>query len=520
MIGKTLSRRHFLQGTAAIGAAAAVAGPKLGWAAEGGLFRMSNYGDLQVLDPAYQLAAAENLLCDLMYHHLATFKGPDTTELELDAAESITQIDDTHIEFVLKKGIMWSGDFGELTAEDVKYSFERVIDPAMESPYAGDWGGLDHVEVTGSHSGVIVLKEYFAPLWTIAVPGNAGCIVCKKAVEALPDKKYTTEVPALSGPYMMTEWSPKQRSVFKPNPNWSGAKQAFAEIQIMPIEDTSAAELAYEAGDLDLTRLTLATLGRYRKDGPPAGSKLIDMPSLAYVWIGMNVENTALTDVRVRKAVQRAIDVEGAVEAAYFGVAQRSTGIVADTLIGHRNSEPMQRDVDAAKALLAEAGVSDLTLTIDVGLETENLTIAQVVQASCAEAGINIVINQRDSGTFWTLGDQSAGDQWKDVQLILNRFSMSPDPSYATEWFTCEQVGVWNWERVCNPEFDALHLAAKSEKDVEKRAVMYRRMQEMMEDSGAYVFLTHERVGYVYRDKFVCLAKPTGEPLIRNFKNA
>src|SRR5690606_3893387 len=110
---------------------------------------------------------------------------------------------------------------------------------------------------------------------------------------------------------------------------------------------------------------------------------IIDMPSLAYVWIGMNMENPALTDIRVRKAVQRAIDVEGAIEAAYFGVAERSTGIIADTLIGHRDVEPMKRDVEEAKRLLEEAGVSDLTLTLDVGLETENLTMGQVVQASC-----------------------------------------------------------------------------------------------------------------------------------------
>ena len=314
MIGLGISRRHFLQGAAA--GAAIVAAPKLGWTAEGGVFRMANYGDLQVLDPAFTLAAAENAIYELIYHRLVRFKGAENTEVELDAAESINQVDDTHIEFTLKKGIMWSNDMGELTAEDVKYSYERIADPAMESPYSGNWAALDHVEVTGTHSGVIVLKEFFAPLWTIALPGSSGYIVCKKAVEALPEKKYTTEAPAVSGPYAIAEWTPKQRTTLKPNAAWTGDKQAFEEIQVLPIEDASAAELAYEAGDIDFTRLTLSTLGRYRKEGVPAGSKLIDMPSLAYVWIGMNTENTALTDERVRKAVQRAIDVDAAVEAA------------------------------------------------------------------------------------------------------------------------------------------------------------------------------------------------------------
>src|SRR3546814_2911850 len=82
MIGKNFSRRHFLQG-AAVAGAAAVAGPKLGWAAEGGVFRMANYGDLQVLDPAFTLAAAENAIYELIYHRLVRFRSEEhTSELQ------------------------------------------------------------------------------------------------------------------------------------------------------------------------------------------------------------------------------------------------------------------------------------------------------------------------------------------------------------------------------------------------------------------------------------------------------
>lgn len=517
MSSNNVSRRRFLQ-TAAVGTAA-IAAPKFGFAAPGGTIRVHTYGDLQVLDPAFMISAPENMLYDLIYHRLVVYKGSDSTEIENDAAESIEQVDDTHIRFTLKKGLKWSGDFGEVTAEDVKFSFERIADPAMESPYAGDWSTLDHVEVTDTYSGVIVLKEYYAPLWTNTLPGNSGCIVCEKAVEALPEKKYTTEVPAHSGPYSLTEWTPKQQIVFTPNPSWTGAPQAFDEIRVIPIEDTARAELAFQAGDLDFSLLTLSTLGQYRSAGAPAGTKIIDMPSLAYVWLGMNIENPALSDIRVRKAIQRAVDVPAVVEAAYFGVAVPSTGIIADTLPGHRASA-VTRDLEEARRLLDEAGVSGLSLTLDCGVDTQSVTAAQIIQASLAETGIEVTINQRDSATFWTLGDESAGEQWKDVQLILNRFTMTPDPFYATEWFTCAQVGVWNWERFCNPEFDRLHAAALREKDLQKRAEMYVRMQDLMEDSGAYVFLTHERVGFIYRDSFVCSAKPSGEPLIARFRPA
>ena len=511
------TRRRFLQGASAAGLTV-VAAPRLGWSAPAGTLTLSTYGDLQVLDPAFHVSAPDTIMCDMIFQHLIQFKGGETTEWELEAAESIEQVDDTHITFTLKPGIMWNDDLGEVTAEDVKYSFERIIDPSIESPYAGNWATLDHVEVTDKYSGVIVLKEYAATIWTVALPSNSGMIISKKAMEALGEKQFTTDPPCYNGPYRIKEWMPKQRVTFERNPFWKGEAQHWNEIVIVPIEDPASSELAYEAGELDFSRITLATLARYRQEGPPSGSKVVDIPSLAYVWMGMNVENPALQDIRVRKAIQRAVDVESAVAAAYFDVAERSTGIIAPSLIGHRDIQPMQRNLDEARALLSEAGVDRLALTLDTQIQTEYLTMAQIVQASLAEVGIDVTINQRDSGVFWTLGDESVGDQWKDIQLIIGRFSMDPDPSYATEWFTCNQVGIWNWERFCNKEFDALHAKAKSEKDEAKRDAMYRRMQDLMEDSGAYIFLTHERVAYVHKDTVEAVIKPEGDPLYLKFR--
>jgi peptide/nickel transport system substrate-binding protein len=252
----------------------------------------------------------------------------------------------------------------------------------------------------------------------------------------------------------------------------------------------------------------------------PAGSKIVEMPSLAYVWLGMNVDNPALKDIRVRRAIQKAVDVKATVEAAYFGVAEPSTGIVAPSLIGHRNIPPMQRDVEAARKLLAEAGVDHLALTLDIANDTQRVLAAQVIQASLAEVGIEVTINKHDSGVMDTLGQESAGPSWKDIQLILNRFPMSPDPSWATEWFTPEQIGIWNWERFNSPEFGKLHKEAKSELDPEKRAALYRRMQDLMEESGAYVFLTHELRAYIVRDSLIPEFKPDGEPMFGKFRPA
>jgi peptide/nickel transport system substrate-binding protein len=178
-------------------------------------------------------------------------------------------------------------------------------------------------------------------------------------------------------------------------------------------------------------------------------------------------------------------------------------------------------DPDKAKQLLAEAGMPNgFECTLDILNKQERVNAAQAIQAQLAEVGIKVTIQQHDSGTFWSLGDQKAGDSYKKIQLILDRFSMEPDPSWATVWFTPEQIGVWNWERWNSPEFGDLHKKALVELDPAKRDVMYKRMQDLMEESGSYVFLTHEVVGVLYRDTLAPAIWPNGTPIYYQFRRA
>ena len=514
----TVSRRRFVQGSAALGVAAA-AQPRLAWA-EWKILRIRSYADLQVLDPAFRLAQVEDDIFMTCLLGLVQRKTGDKWDWELQAAESVEQVDDTHIKFKLKPGITWSNGFGEMTAEDVKFSYERIADPANKSPYKDDWALLDHVEVADKHSGVIVLKQFFAPLWTSTLPEGSCSIVCKKAVEALPEKKFTTEIPAVSGPYMIKDWKPKQKTVLARNPEWKGEAPYYDEIHIVPIEDEKVAETGYEAGDLDFTRLSLATYARYKMK-PPKASTLVERPSLKYVWLGINVEHPLFQDIRVRQAVQKAVDVDAILEAAYFGQAARATGIIAPGLVGHRDNNLVARDLEGAKKLLADAGKgSGFKTNISVLNKQEYLSAVQVLQANLAEIGIEAAIDTHDSGTFWTLGDEKSGDAWKDLQLIYQRFSMNPDPSFATEWFTSDQVGVWNWQRWRSPEFDDLHKKALVEHDLAKRDETYKTMQDLMEKSGAFVFITHEANALIHQEKVAPALKPDGNVVLAKFKAA
>ena len=512
-----LSRRRVLQGMAA-GLTAGLT-PRVALSQDGKILRVRSYSDIQNLDPAYRKAAPEDDIMRSIFVGLVGMKAGDEWAWELDGASSIEQVDPTHIAFTLRDGLKWSDGSGPVTADDVKFSFERIADPKMESPYAGDWAALDHVEVKDDRSGVIVLKQPFAPLWSVGLVFGSGRIVPRKAVEAAGGK-FETKVPAQAGRYLLKEWLPKQRTVLVRNPDWPGEPAAFEEVHVMPIEDEKVAELAFEAGDLDYTWVAVSSIPRY-KETPPKGGALQVKPSLAYVWLGMNQEAPPFDNPKVRRAVQHAIDVPAVLDAAYFGAAEPATGIVAPGLIGHREKNLYGYDPDKARALLKEAGFENgFEATLDILNKTERLSAAQAVQALLADVGITVTIQPHDSGTYWTLGDEKSGDAWKRIQLHIGRFSMQPDPSFATEWFTPDQVGVWNWERWRSPEFGKLHAAAQLELDPQKRNEMYVRMQDMMEESGSYVFLTHEATGLVHGTGIVPAVMPNGTPIFHQFRPA
>ena len=508
-----LPRRSFLKGASALGAAAlggmSASGPA--WAA-GSTLKTRTYADIRSMDPAFSQGVVDEEIHGAIYNKLIQYKPGGEWGWQLDAAASIEQVDDTHINFALKDNIGFTNGFGAMTAEDVKFSFERIIDESLESTNAPDMGALDHVEVTGERTGTIVLKNAFQPLWSITLPYITGNIVSKAAFESVGGKIDTQPV-ATSGPYMHKSWEPKQKTTLTRNPDWKGDPVAYDEIQIYHIDDEKAAEIAFEAGELDFTRVSLGSVERL-KSNPPANSTVAEFPSLFYVWVGMNLNNPKLGNLKLRQAIQYAIDVPSIMAASYFDAAQPSTGIIAPGLSGHREASltGVAASIEKAQQLLAESGETNVSLTIDVLNKSANVTTAQIIQANLAAIGITLEVRLHEGATFWSLGAS------KDLELVLNRYSMTPDPYYATSWFISEQVGNWNWEGFANEEFDKIHQAAQSEADPVARDAMYRKAQDLMEESGAYKFITHEATPNIYRNSITPALRPDGLPLYRYFK--
>lgn len=512
-------RRAFLQRTAL--ALASLAGglpARAIGSTGGGVLHIRNYVDISSLDPLSTVSYAEGLVNAAIQRNLLQFRADGSWATQPDAAERFDQLDATRYGFRLKPGQMFDGGFGEMTAEDVKFSFERMVDPAMSSLNASDMGPLERVDVHDRYSGTFVLRSPFAAFVPVAVAGPNGVILSRKAVTAAGGR-FTTRPPCSSGPYAFKSWQAQRRTVLERNPAWTGRPGAFSEIHVYAMTEDKAGELAFEAGQLDCSQISVESVEPFRAAMPP-GSSLRVLPSGRNHWLGMNRENPALADIRIRRAIQWATDVDAVLEAAWFGIARASTGPIPEGMTGHRAQAaiPPRGDLGRARALLAEAGVAlPLRLTLHVTARARDLTAAQVIQWSLRKAGIEVTIRAEDNSTFLTIGREDLGDRWRDLQLFLQDFVGLADPYYSMTWFTTSQIGLWNWERFSSAEFDRLHDDALETRDEAERGPAYQRMQALMEESGCYRFLTNGVMPQIYRNSIRPAFRPDGYAILRAF---
>src|SRR6185295_9168545 len=207
--------------------------------------------DLGNIDPANRVGSVEDNIILAVSQNLARFN-PGKLDWAPDAAKTINQVSETEIDFELNPGQMFQGGYGEMTAEDVKFSLERFIKPGPDGKkvaYADDFGALDKVEVTGTYTGKILLKNPAPALWVIGICDGSGAILSKKAVEALGDKIKTQLIG--SGPYVFKDWKPKEQFVLEANPDYKGPDTPkFKQIVGRIIAEPKTALLAFLANEV------------------------------------------------------------------------------------------------------------------------------------------------------------------------------------------------------------------------------------------------------------------------------
>lgn len=442
------------------------------------------------LDPAYmqnnhvQMPIYKSIFNGLVKYEVGSFKVVPDLAKSWDISE-----EGTEITFHLREGVQFHKGYGEFTAKDVKFSFERIINDEA-CPSKSSFSYLERVEIVDNYTVKLILEKPMAQLFSATLPFNAGLILSKKALEDM-SKDQHAQNPVGTGPYKFDNWVPEEKIVLTRNTNYwdedAFVKGAPDTVEFIPMEDAFARGAALKSGELDLGEISLELVDKYKSDDGVSAEVLSD---LAYWWVSFTVDKSPMDNKDLREALRYIIDPDQIIAGAFAGFAERANSMMLPSMVGYWEDAPSYdvEDVGREKVeqLLSDAGYPNgegLELTFLTGKSDVRRNAAQIIQAQLAEYGIELKIDVLEMGAL--VDAACAGD----YHLHIGRYSMTPSPLYCSQWFKSEQK--WNFMQYKNEEYDRLWSEASSTLDQEKRGELIVEMQKVMDEDAPAVWVCH-----------------------------
>ena len=404
-------------------------------------------------------------------------------------AESWENPDPNTWVFHLREGIKFTN--GEaVNAGAVKYSMERIMDPEVKSPQAWRLTLVDKVETPDANTVVIKTKQPYAALINIM---TLMFVVPPKAVEEMGNEQFAQN-PIGSGPFVFEKFVPGEEVVLVANKDyWKGAPKVD-KLVFRPISEASTRVAALETGEVDI-------IGSVPPNRLDALNKNQDIKTSAktgiMLYMGLDTFNPPLDKVKVRQAVNYAMDVQAITDSILLGTARPMAGPVFRATKGFdEDIKPYPHDIDKAKQLLKEAGYEngfELTLsTPPQGVEgtTNTMEVAQAIAAQLGEVGIKVTLDITDPAT------QFERYKNKEFQAYLFTWDTQVEPDrYLYSLFNSEARGYY----YKNEQVDALLGEGRSTMDQEAREKIYNELHQLLYEDAPWGFLYNQEAYYGVR---------------------
>jgi len=451
---------------------------------QGGEIVITYKDDVATLDPAIGYDWQNWSMIKSLFDGLMDYE-PGTTELRADLAESYEiSPDGLTYTFKLRPGVKFHNG-REMTAEDVKYSIERVVNPATQSPGAGFFASIKgHEAMTGgtadSLEGVTVVDpstitfELTRPDATFlhVMALNFAHVVPKEAVDE--HGADFGKNPVGTGAYRMTDWTLGQHVVFERNPDyWREGVPNLDKITFEVGQEPNVALLRLQRGEVDVLGDPIPPAQFLQvKDDPEWGKLIIEGGQLHTGYVTMNVKTAPFDDVKVRQAVNHAINKERIVRIINNRAVPANQPLPPSMPGYNKEYAGYEYDPEKAKALLAEAGQEAGFATELYVMNTDpNPRIAQAIQQDLAAVGIQAEIKSlAQANVIEAGGNGSAPMIWSGGMAWIADF---PDPSnFYGPILGCGGAvqGGWNWSWYCNEEIDKRAADADAMADPAKKA--------------------------------------------------
>jgi len=442
-------------------------------------------GDIGTVDPHFAKSSDELPLIHAIFNGLLRFQpgSLDFDTLEGDLAESWeTSADGLVWTFHLREGVEWHKGYGEFTAEDVKFSYERVVDPDVASRWSADYSNLELVEAVDAYTVKMYLTapDPFFPLKVVGYHG--GYIVPKAAVEALGDDFSLS--PIGTGPFILEEYRPTEKIVLVRNDEYFRGTPIIERIDYFFMSDNSTRLLALQTEEIDTA-------------GFPADSEWVGALESVDLWVDykypgnqfhlhFNMTVEPLDNLLVRQALAYGIDRNGFVEYRGETLAKLEGSPVPSGYYGHTTVGVASYDYnpDLAKALLAQAGYPDGFSLGEVVISPRGgyLPYMLIIQEQLKKIDVKIEVTTVEHSAFHDLIRQNV-----NPLVIYNASRLPIADSYLTEfYYSLSAIGqptaVTNFSHYGQviPGVDTFIELARAEQDPEVQKALYAAAQRII----------------------------------------
>ncbi len=469
--------------------AAASEGESAESAGEGGTLRVGLDVDAGTGDPRLARDTSAFRLRELVFDGLVEMQ-PDFT-VSPSLAESWENPDDLTWVFKLREGVEFhNGE--ELTASDVKYTFDTILAEDFASPSRAFFSPITSVDVIDDYTVQFTLDQPYGPFLSYLTMG----IVPQAVAEADPEGFASN--PVGTGPFMLSEWKRGDSISLAANEAyWDGAPELDA-IEMSVVPDNSARVVALEAGDLDLVQSPISPQDVKRMETTD-GFVVNRTPAAGYTYVNLNCADPVLADVNVRKALSHLVNREDITSTIYESVGAVAKGPIPPGMWAYTDDLPAyDYDPEMAAQLLDEAGWTmgddgmrakdgePLQITVRTHSEDpDRRQVIEVLQAELMNAGIQADTNVVEWPSFFA--DVQNGDYQVGVVGWLNL--ANPDQALYRQ-FTID--GAANYGTCDDEELDALIKEARATLDQDAAKELYTEATQRVVDNAFYMFLQYQ----------------------------
>ena len=376
--------------------------------------------------------------------------------------------------FKLQEGVTFH-DGEEFSADDVVYSYERIIDEELSNAYRFE--SVKSVRAVDDTTVEITVKRPTPNLLALIGGFKGMAIVSEQNVKSGD----IGSSPVGTGPFMLDEYTSGDSITLTANEDYWGGAPELSSVQYTFVSEPTVALANLQSGEVQWT-----------DNLPPQQVESLEsddtvevgiVPSNDYWYFATNQARTPFDDPRVRQALAYGIDRETITEAAKFGLATVNQTAIPETSQWYYDYAPYSYDPDRAEQLLQEAGVEDLSIDLMVTNEyPETIQAAQVMASQYADIGVDLNIRTEDFATW--LDEQSKGNF--DMFLLGWLGNIDPQDFYYGQHHS---DGANNYQNYSNPDVDSLLDRAGEETDEATRKELYDQAVKIIVDEASYTYL-------------------------------